>query len=136
MGVITIFLIWTFYLKCHMMCLSVVVLCYRITCWWLCNKRFCNKKGHYLCQTLYFSIYLYLLQFLLWMSYSSEYRSFPFLIKCITVDFIFLHAIVNEIVVLISLSDILLLVYKTIYFSILILYPYWFYSLTEFVDEF
>ena len=28
-----------------MVYLSVIVLCYRITCWWLCNKRFCNKKG-------------------------------------------------------------------------------------------
>ena len=29
----------TFYLKCHMVCLSVTSLYYRITCLWLCNKR-------------------------------------------------------------------------------------------------
>ena len=28
-----------------MVCLSVILLCYRITCWWFCNQRFCNKKG-------------------------------------------------------------------------------------------
>ena len=27
------------------MCLSVILLCYRITCLWFCNKRVCNKKG-------------------------------------------------------------------------------------------
>ena len=27
-----------------MVCLSVIVLCYRITCLWFSNKRFCNKK--------------------------------------------------------------------------------------------
>ena len=45
--------IWTFHLKCHMVWLNVILLYYRITCLWLCNKRFCNKKGHYLCQTPY-----------------------------------------------------------------------------------
>ena len=25
--------------------LSVILLCYRISCLWFCNKRFCNKKG-------------------------------------------------------------------------------------------
>ena len=61
-----------------------------------------------------------------------------FVVKFISKNFILFDTIANadKIVVLISLSDILLLVYKTIYFSILILYPYWFYSLTEFVDEF
>ena len=34
-------------------CLNVILLCYRITCLWFCSKRFCDKKGHYLCQTLY-----------------------------------------------------------------------------------
>ena len=38
-------LIWAFHLKCHMVCLSVILLCYRITCLWLCNKRLYNKKG-------------------------------------------------------------------------------------------
>ena len=28
-----------------MVSLSVVLLCYRVTCLWLCNKRYCNKKG-------------------------------------------------------------------------------------------
>ena len=28
-----------------MVCLSVILLCYRITCLWFCNKRFYNKKG-------------------------------------------------------------------------------------------
>ena len=27
-----------------MVCLSVILLCYRITCWWFCNKRVCNLK--------------------------------------------------------------------------------------------
>ena len=47
-----IVLIWTFYLKHHTICLSVILLCYRITWLWFCNKRLCNKKGHYLCLTL------------------------------------------------------------------------------------
>ena len=38
-------LIWTFHLKCHMVCASVILLCYRITCSWFCNKRFFNKTG-------------------------------------------------------------------------------------------
>ena len=41
-------LIWTFHLKCHMVCSSVILLCYRVTCLW-----FYNKRGHYLCCTLY-----------------------------------------------------------------------------------
>ena len=46
--------IWTFHLKCHVVCLSVVLSCYRITCLGFCKKRFlCNKKGAYLCQTRY-----------------------------------------------------------------------------------
>ena len=40
--------IWSFHLKCHMVCLNVILLCYRITCLW-----FCNKIEHYLCQTMY-----------------------------------------------------------------------------------
>ena len=28
----------------------------RITCLWLCNKRFCNTKGEFFCQTLYNAI--------------------------------------------------------------------------------
>ena len=28
-----------------MVCLSVVVLCYRIMCSWFCNKRLCHKEG-------------------------------------------------------------------------------------------
>ena len=37
-----------------MVCLSVILLCYRITWLWFCNKRFCNKKGGcYLCWTLH-----------------------------------------------------------------------------------
>ena len=28
-----------------MVCLSVILLCDRITCVWFCDKRFCNKKG-------------------------------------------------------------------------------------------
>ena len=33
-------------MRCHLVCLSVILLCYRIPCLWLCNKRFlCNKKG-------------------------------------------------------------------------------------------
>ena len=35
-----IVLISTCHLKCHGVCLSVILLCYRITCW-----RFCSKKG-------------------------------------------------------------------------------------------
>ena len=35
-----------------MLCLSMMLLCYRITCLW-----FCNKKGHYLYQTLYFIVF-------------------------------------------------------------------------------
>ena len=40
-----IVLIWTFHLKCYVVCLNVMLLCYRITCLWFCNKRFCNNKG-------------------------------------------------------------------------------------------
>ena len=36
--------IWTFHLKCHKVCLSVILLYYSSTCLWLCNRRFCNKK--------------------------------------------------------------------------------------------
>ena len=36
--------IWTFHWKCHMLCLNVILLFYRVTCLWFCNKRFCNKK--------------------------------------------------------------------------------------------
>ena len=35
------------------MCLSVILLGYRIPCLW-----FCNKKGHYLCWTLYIHMYI------------------------------------------------------------------------------
>ena len=40
-----IILIWTFHLKCHVVCLSVILICYRMTHLWFCNKRICNKKG-------------------------------------------------------------------------------------------
>ena len=51
---VAIVLIWTLDLQCHRLCLSVILLCYRIACLGFCNKRFCNKnKGHYLCRTLY-----------------------------------------------------------------------------------
>ena len=43
-----------------MVCLSVILLCYRITCLWICNKRVCNKKG-----TLYFLTCIYLLTWLI-----------------------------------------------------------------------
>ena len=36
-----------------MVCLSVILLCYRMTCLLFYNKRFCNKKQHYVCRTLY-----------------------------------------------------------------------------------
>ena len=36
-----------------MVCLSVMLLCYRMTCLWFCNKRFVIKNRHSLCQTLY-----------------------------------------------------------------------------------
>ena len=46
---------WTFHLKCHMVSLSAILLCYRITCLWFCNKYFyVIKKGCYLCWTWYF----------------------------------------------------------------------------------
>ena len=45
LSVAGIVLTWTFHLKCHTVCLNVILLRYRITCLWLCNKRFCNKKG-------------------------------------------------------------------------------------------
>ena len=38
-------LIWTFHLKYHRVCLSVILLCYRITCLWFCNKDFVIKGG-------------------------------------------------------------------------------------------
>ena len=41
-----------------MVCLSAILLCYRITCLWFCNKGFCNKKGHYLCWTLNACVYV------------------------------------------------------------------------------
>ena len=31
--------------QCHMVCLSILLLCYRITCLGFYNKSFCNKKG-------------------------------------------------------------------------------------------
>ena len=40
MGVILYSLIWTFHLKCHMVCLSVLLLYYIITRLWFCNKNF------------------------------------------------------------------------------------------------
>ena len=53
--------IWTFHLKCHMVCFSVILLRYRITC-----LRFCNnicvidyqviRKECYLCGTLWISV--------------------------------------------------------------------------------
>ena len=36
--------IWTFHLECHMVCFSVIMLHYSITCLW-----FCNKKGGIMC---------------------------------------------------------------------------------------
>ena len=48
MGVIIYSFDWTLHLKCHMVCLSVILLlllCYRIACLWFWNKRFCNKTG-------------------------------------------------------------------------------------------
>ena len=46
--------IWTFHLKCPMVCLSVILLCYRITCLWFCNKRFlCNKKALFVPEPVY-----------------------------------------------------------------------------------
>ena len=46
--------------------LSMIFLCYRITCLWFCNKRFYNKKGHYLCQTLYNNInYMYITRYII-----------------------------------------------------------------------
>ena len=38
--------IWTHHLSCHMVWLSVILLCYGIACLWFCNRRFlCNKTG-------------------------------------------------------------------------------------------
>ena len=45
-----------------MVCLSVILLCYRMTCLWFCNKRFCNKRGCYLCWMLYSLTFHSLLQ--------------------------------------------------------------------------
>ena len=48
MGVIIYSFDWTLHLKCHMVCLSVILLlllCYRIACLWFWDKRFCNKTG-------------------------------------------------------------------------------------------
>ena len=50
-------LVWMFHLKCHMVCLSVMLSCYRITCSWLCNKRFCHKKQGVICTAIYIYIY-------------------------------------------------------------------------------
>ena len=40
--------IWTFHLKCHTLCLSVILLCYR-TCLWFCNKWFYVIKSGIIC---------------------------------------------------------------------------------------
>ena len=45
MGVIIYSLNLNISLKCHMVCLSVILLCYRMTYLRFYNKRFCNKKG-------------------------------------------------------------------------------------------
>ena len=45
MGVITYSFNLNIHLKCHMLCLSVILLCYRITRLSFCDKRFCNKEG-------------------------------------------------------------------------------------------
>lgn len=36
-----------------MVCLSMKLSCYRITCWWFFHKRSCNNKWCYLCRALY-----------------------------------------------------------------------------------
>ena len=36
--------LWTFPRTCPMVCLSVILLCHRITCLWFCNESICNKK--------------------------------------------------------------------------------------------
>ena len=40
-----------------MVCLSVTLLCYRITYLWFCSKRVCNTNGALLCQTLYYRLW-------------------------------------------------------------------------------
>ena len=52
--------ICTFDLKCHMVCFSVILSCYRMTCFWFCNRRFgidyqLIRRGRYLGRALYIS---------------------------------------------------------------------------------
>ena len=53
--------IWTFHLKCHMVCWSVILLCYRVACLWFWNKRFCNKKGAlFVLDPVYVCVYIHI----------------------------------------------------------------------------
>ena len=46
-------MIWTFHLKCHMVCLSLILLGYRIACLWFCNKKFVIKGVLFVPGTVY-----------------------------------------------------------------------------------
>ena len=67
-------LIWTFYLKLHKV--WSMILCYRITCLWFCNKRFCNKKGHYLCQIPYIQVYTFVCVYICILMYGRRSINF------------------------------------------------------------
>ena len=52
-----------------MLCLSMILLRYRITCLWFCNKRFYNKKGPLFVPDLIFNPLI-----LLWNSHSFPFK--------------------------------------------------------------
>ena len=76
-----------------MLCLSVILLCYRIACLWFCNEKFCNKTGRYLCWTLDI-VGLHGPAFLLWVCYYILH--FIFLL-CFFVNLLKVHDSLNSI---------------------------------------
>ena len=61
--------LWTFRLKCHTVCLSVILLCYRITRLWFCKKDFYVIKRGIICARLCVLCFVYVRFFLLWFSF-------------------------------------------------------------------
>ena len=70
-------------LKCHVVCLSVLLLCYRITWLWFCNKTFCNKTFCNKTGTLFVkdSVFSYFL-FIYFVTIDSEVT-----ISCLLIDY-------------------------------------------------
>ena len=86
----------------------------------ICNKRFCNKKWHYLCQTLSISasIYIHIIYICIYIIYISIYIIYI----CIYIIYISIYIIYISIYIIYIYIYIIYISIYIIYISIYIIY--------------